>query len=230
MADLGGDRLADLQALAAELAEQYDVQTLAVPLDVTDAASVAGLAKAVRDRFGRVRVLVNNAGAALGTGKTLAQCDEAAWVKTIDINLHGPFRVSRAIIPLMEKPAAIVNVASRGGKTPAATLGAYSTSKAGLIMFTKQMAVEMASEGIRVNAVCPGPITSDAIRDRIRMESEASHTSLEEAERTLSGKVPMGRFGTAAEVANVAVALASEECSFVTAQAINICGGQVPEL
>ncbi|MGE5158555.1 MAG: SDR family NAD(P)-dependent oxidoreductase, partial [Gemmatimonas sp.] len=219
-----------LESLAAELAKKHGVQTLAVPLDVTESASVAALAQAVKDRFGSVRVLVNNAGVALGTGKTLATCDEAAWIKTIDINLNGPFRVSRAIIPLMKKPAAIVNIASRAGKSPAPTIGAYSTSKAGLIMFTKQLALEMASEGIRVNAVCPGPIASDALRDRIRMESEASHTSLEVAERTLASKVPLGRFGTPADVANVVAAIASEEFSFVNAQAINICGGQLPEL
>ena len=97
-------------------------------------------------------------------------------------------------------------------------------------MFTKQMALEMAHDGIRVNAVCPGPIIGSQIRERIRMESEASHTSLEVAEWTLASKVPMGRFGTTAEVACVVAALASEEFSFVNAQAINICGGQVPEL
>lgn len=239
LADLAGARssssssatsMEEMQSLAAGLAKKYDVQTLAAPLDVTDTASAAALAQTVKDRFGSVRVLVNNAGVCLGTGPTLAKCDEAAWLKTLDVNLNGAFRVSRAIIPLMKKPAAIVNMASRGGKTPAPTLCAYSTSKAGIIMFTKQLALEMAPEGIRVNAVCPGPIIGSQIKERIRQESERIHGSLEEGEKSLASKVPLGRFGTTAEVANVVAALASEEFSFVNAQAINICGGQVPEL
>ncbi|MFQ5417821.1 MAG: SDR family NAD(P)-dependent oxidoreductase, partial [Myxococcota bacterium] len=155
MEGLGRGSLAALEETAAELADAHGVQTLALPLDVTDDASVRAAMTEVGERFGRIDALFNNAGTVFGAPSPLHAYDLEAWQQTLDVNLTGVLRVTRAAVPLMQGAAsAIVNTASRAGKTPAAGNGAYSVSKAGVLMATKVMAVELAPLGIRVNAIC----------------------------------------------------------------------------
>jgi NAD(P)-dependent dehydrogenase (short-subunit alcohol dehydrogenase family) len=134
----------EMTRLAGELAERFGVKTLAVPVDVTDNASIGAMVAAVREHFPRVDILCNNAGASFGVPNTVLTYDEAAWLKTIDVNLHSVFRVSRAVIPLMTGGrGVIINTASRAGKVPPIFNGAYAVAKAGVIMLSKVMAKEL---------------------------------------------------------------------------------------
>ena len=149
----------------------------------------------------------------------------------MDVNLHGVFRVSKAIVPLMqENGGCIINTASRAGKVPPLFNGAYAVAKAGVIMLTKVMAKELSGLKIRVNAICPGQIMTDLEKWRFGLEAQFLNTTVEEQEQKMCESIPLGRIGSPAEVADMAAFLASDQSSFVTGQALNICGGQLMEL
>jgi NAD(P)-dependent dehydrogenase (short-subunit alcohol dehydrogenase family) len=229
-AELTSSSFADLESIAAEIAEKHGVTALAVRQDVTDKDSVAESAAKVKEQFGRLDVLVNNAGSAFGAPAPTINYDEAAWMKTFDINYYGVFRVSRAMLPLMfGAPASIVNMASKAGKAAVAMNGAYCVSKAAVIMLTRVMAKEMAPANIRVNALCPGLIMTDMQRFRIKKESEVFGRTFEQQEKELGKLVPMGYLAQPSQVADLAAYLASAESSYITGQAINVDGGQLTE-
>jgi NAD(P)-dependent dehydrogenase (short-subunit alcohol dehydrogenase family) len=221
----------EMREIADLLKSEFGVRTLAVPVDVSDTGSVAAMMEAVKGGFERVDILCNNAGASFGVPAAVHTYDESAWMKTVDVNLHGVFRVSRAALPLMlGKPASIINNASRAGKFPPVMNGAYAVAKAGVIMLTKVMAKELAGAGVRVNAICPGQIMTDLERWRFGLEARIFNTTAEEREREMCRTIPLGRIGSPEEVANLVAFLASDASSYMTGQAINITGGQLMEL
>ncbi|MCP4022364.1 MAG: SDR family oxidoreductase [Desulfobacteraceae bacterium] len=221
----------EMEQIQNELAQTYNVKTLAVNLDVTDNTIVQKMTETVKDTFERIDILCNNAGASFGVPNGIHTYDDDAWMKTIDVNLHGVFRVSKAIVPLMvEKGGSIINTASRAGKVPPLFNGAYAVSKAGVIMMTKVMAKELAGLKIKVNAICPGQIMTDLEKWRFGLEAQFLNTSVEEQEKKMCESIPMGRIGSPKEVADLAAFLASDASSYITGQALNICGGQLMEL
>lgn len=224
--------LDEMQELAADLATIFGVDVFPAEVDVTDVASVQSMAEAVGARFGRLDILCNNAGASFGVPSPVHTYEPSAWYRTIDVNLHGVFRVSRAVLPFMlgRSGATIVNVASRAGKVPPLFNGAYAVAKAGVIMLTKVMAKELAGQGIRVNAVCPGQIGTDLEQWRFELEAQFLGTTVDERKREMVATIPIGRIGDPREVANVVAFLASAESSYLTGQAINVTGGQLMEL
>ena len=216
----------EMENIASGLAEKYGVKTLAVDLDVTRNDSIQQMIQRVKGQFERLDALFNNAGASFGAPSPAHMYSEEAWMKTIDVNLHGTFRVSKAVLPLMTvKPAAIVNIASKAGKTPPLANGAYAVAKAGVIMLTKVMALELANQSIRVNAICPGIIMTDLQAYRFEMEARFLKSTIEEREEEWAKTIPQGRIGSPADVADLAAYLASRESSYITGQAINVCGG-----
>jgi NAD(P)-dependent dehydrogenase (short-subunit alcohol dehydrogenase family) len=237
LAGLGADvvltdiRVDTLESSAAALRSEHGVNVMAMPLDVTDGASIADAFEEVRRCFGGLDALFNNAAAVFGAPSPLHEYIEADWLRTLDVTLNGVIRVSQAAVPLMEdRRAAIVNVASRAGKKPAELNGAYSVAKAGVIMATKVMASELASKGIRVNAVCPGLIDTDLQILNVALKAHVMGVSEDEAKRRLLESVPLGRMGTIEEVADLGAYLASPQASYITGQAINIGGGLLTEL
>lgn len=221
----------EMEDLAQELEKDFGVPTLAAPVDVTAKASIEAMVALIKDRFPHVDILCNNAGASFGVPNTVQFYEEWAWMKTIDVNLHGVFRVSRAILPLMAgKPGSIINTASRAGKVPPLFNGAYAVAKAGLIMLTKVLAKELAGGGIRVNAICPGQIRTDLEKWRFELEARFLGSTVEEREMEMCKTIPLSRIGSPEEVANLVAFLASEASSYMTGQAINITGGQLMEL
>ncbi|MDI6726723.1 MAG: SDR family NAD(P)-dependent oxidoreductase, partial [Smithellaceae bacterium] len=221
----------ELSLIAGELAEKYAVEALAVSLDVTDNESIARALETITRRFPRIDVLCNNAGASFGVPNTVVSYDEAAWIKTLEVNLLGVFRVSRAVIPLMlGKTASIINNASRAGKVPPIFNSAYAVAKAGVIMLTKTMAKELAGAGIRVNAICPGQIRTDLSRWRFELEAKFFNTTPEEREREMCKSIPLGYIGDITDAGNLVAFLASDESRYITGQAINLDGGQCMEL
>jgi len=241
IADLGPDSDPELAVktgtenemadIVAEIVRDHGVDAMAVNLDVTDSDSIARMVDAVAKRFEKIQILVNNAGASFGVPNAVHTYDETAWMKTIDVNLHGVFRVSRALLPLMIlEGGTIINTASRAGKTPPLFNGAYAVAKAGVIMLTKVMASELAGNGVRVNAICPGQIATDLEKWRFGLEAQFFDSTIEEREAEMCKTIPLGRIGRPEEVGDLVVFLASDRSSYMTGQAINITGGQLMEL
>ena len=221
----------EMEAIVQEVQDRYKVRAMALELDVTQTASVERMAATVAETFSGVDILCNGAGAAIGVPNAVHAYDEAAWLKTIDINLNGVFRVVKAVVPMMTgRSASIINVASKAGKSPPVFNGAYATAKAGVIMMTKVLARELADAGIRVNAICPGVIQTDMTQWRFALEAQFFNATVEERHAAMCQKIPLSRLGTIDEVGNVAAFLASSVSSYMTGQAINVTGGQLTEI
>ena len=229
--DPAADNMDDMTGLARDLEKEFKIKALPAELDVTLSDSIARMADEVQKQFGNINILCNNAGTVFGVPNAIHTYDEGAWLKTIDVNLNGVFRVSKALVPLMmDSGGCIVNVASRAAKVPPLFNGAYAVAKAGVIMLTKVMAKELAGAGIRVNAICPGVIQTDFTDWRFKLEADILDSTVEEREAEMLKTIPMGRLGTSAEVANLVAFLASGQSSYITGQAINITGGQLMEI
>ncbi|GAA4340257.1 SDR family NAD(P)-dependent oxidoreductase [Pigmentiphaga soli] len=217
VADLDRDRA---ESLAAEICAMGG-QSVGVQADVTRADAVERMVGAAREAFGRIDVLVNNAGGASGPTFRIGQVrklTERDWDDTFTVNLKSVFLCVRAVAPLMlaQRGGSIVNMASLTGQFPFPGLPAYSAAKAGVISLTRSLAMELAPH-VRVNALAPGLI-------------ETPRTSLnrrpEQLEQLLSN-VPLARMGTPDEVANLAVYLASDAAAFVSGSVMDCAGGQM---
>ncbi len=126
---------------------------------------------------------------------------------------------------IAQKQGAIINISSKAGKTPPLANGAYAVAKAGVIMLTKVMALELARQGIRVNAICPGIVMTDLQVYRFEMEAKFLNQTFAEREKSWANDIPQARIGSPGDVADLAVYLASKESSYITGQAINVDGG-----
>ncbi|MCK9364096.1 MAG: SDR family oxidoreductase [Syntrophales bacterium] len=221
----------EMEKIAAELADTFQVKTFAVAVDVTDASSIGRMAEAIKTAFTHVDILCNNAGAVFGVPNTVLSYGEADWIKTVDVNLFSVFRVSRAVIPLMAgKPGVIVNTASRAGKVPPLFNSAYAVAKAGVIMLTKTMAKELGGAGIRVNAICPGQIKTDLEKWRFGLEASFLNSTIEEREQEMCKTIPLGYIGLPGDAGSLVAFLASDASRYITGQAFNLDGGQCMEL
>lgn len=205
----------DTEGLSKEFKEK-GADSLILKVDVSKSEDVENFVKKVIEKFGKIDVLVNNAGITRDT--LLMRMKEEDFDKVIETNLKGTFLVTKAVTPYMmkKKNGRIVNLSSVVGVTGNAGQCNYSASKAGIIGFTKSVAKELASRNIRANAVAPGFIDTD-------MTSVLS----DEVKANINAQIPMKRMGTAREIANVVYFLGSEESSYITGQVINIDGGMV---
>ena len=184
--------------------------------DVTDESAVAAALEGIAAEWGRIDALVACAGVALDAKAT--ETTLQAWQRVIDVNLTGVFLCAKHAIPRMPRGSSIVAIASMSGLIATDGEPAYCASKAGVIGLVRALAVDHAADGIRVNAVCPGVIDTP-------MNDELWRTRGERFRDQVASKHPLGRFGQAAEVANVALFLASPESSFVTGATWTVDGG-----
>jgi NAD(P)-dependent dehydrogenase (short-subunit alcohol dehydrogenase family) len=189
--------------------------TMAVTCDVSDINAVAAAFAAIERRFGRLDALINNAGVAVFA--PLMETSEADWNRVIEVNLTGPFLCTKAAVPLMREHGggAIVNVTSISGLRASTLRSAYGTSKAGLAHLTKQLAVELASLGIRVNGVAPGPVDTAM--------AKAVHS--EEIRADYHDAIPLNRYGLEEELAEAVFFLCSDRASYITGQILAVDGG-----
>jgi len=184
--------------------------------DVTDEAQVGDAVAAVLDRWGRIDVLVNNAGYA--PSESVEEITGARWREIVDVNLGGAFYFSRAVLPTMTDAGGgrIINIASPLGLAGAAQLSHYAAAKAGLHGLTKSLARELAPRGILVNAVAPGPVDTPGL----------AHASAEVLENTRR-QIPLERFATVEEIAPTVLLLASAGGRYYTGSILNVSGGHV---
>jgi NAD(P)-dependent dehydrogenase (short-subunit alcohol dehydrogenase family) len=195
------------------------VEAAAVAADVSVAADCEAMVAAAEGTFGRLDVLFNNAGVMLGSDDDALTTDEATWDTTMDVNAKGVFLGCKYGIPALRRAGggAIVNTASFVAKLGAATSQvAYTASKGAVLALTRELAVIHAREGIRVNALCPGPL---------RTELLMKFLDTEEKRRRRLVHIPLGRFGEAAEIAKAALFLASDDASFMTGAELLVDGG-----
>jgi 2-keto-3-deoxy-L-fuconate dehydrogenase len=205
--------------LLAALAKDIGCRTQV--LDVTDAAAVKASASA-----GPVDVLFNGAG--FVHHGTVLDCTEAQWQQAFDLNVRSMYRTIQAFLPgmLQRGGGSIINVASGASSVKAAANRfVYGATKAAVIGLTKSVALDFITQGVRCNAICPGTVESPSLRDRIAALAKSSGKSTQEVEAMFVARQPMGRLGTADEIAALAVYLASDESKFTTGTAMLVDGG-----
>jgi 3-oxoacyl-[acyl-carrier protein] reductase len=190
----------------------YD--SLAITADVTKKASVQRMVETTLDRWGRIDILVNVAGGA--DRKPVVEMTETDWDDIVDMNLKSVFLCSQAVLPTMmkQKYGKIVSISSIYGFTGNATRSSYAAAKAGVAVFTKSLALEVVKEGINVNAIAPGRISTPRVR---------GHYSDEQWAEALV-QIPAGRAGTPDEVASTALFLVLDENRYITGQTIHVNG------
>lgn len=207
------------QAAAAAAAAELGPDHVGLACNVTDQASVKTAFKALIAQWGRIDVLVNNAG--ITQPLKIMEIGPQNYDDVLDVNLRGTLYCSQAVIPHMRgnQSGAIVNLSSVSAQRGGGIFGGphYSAAKAGILGLTKAMARELAPDNIRVNAICPGFIATDITAGKLTDEMRV----------TINAGIPMGRPGTADEVAGCALFLASELASYVTGSEVDVNGGSL---
>src|SRR5487761_383003 len=212
-------RRGKLEAVARQIAVAGG-EALALECDVTNKASVEQAVRAVEGRFGKVNVVVNNAGA-VHTG-SVEETAEDDWDRIISVNLKGTFLVSSAVMPALRRAGggSIINIGSYLGIVAIKQRAAYCASKGGVTLLTKAMALDHAHENIRVNCICPALVETEmALGAMSRTPDPAAYRRLRESQ------IPIGRIGRPEDIAELALYLASDESSWMTGVAIPLDGG-----
>ena len=194
--------------------EEYGTKCLAFQLDVTDVESVNSVVKKIIDKTGGIHILVNNAG--ITQDNLFMRMKPEQWSQVIDVNLNGVFHVTKAVIRTMVKQHSgrIINISSVVGFSGNPGQVNYSSTKSGLIGFTKSLSREVGTRGITVNAVAPGFINTAM--------TKALNESQQQA---ILSQIPLGRMGEAEDIANAVAFLASEEASYITGTVLHVNGG-----
>jgi NAD(P)-dependent dehydrogenase (short-subunit alcohol dehydrogenase family) len=196
------------------LKEKLKVKAEAYKADISDEATVRTMIEKIEKAFGRITILVNNAG--INRDKSFVRMTRAMWDEVLGVNLNGPFNVTNALLPSMieEGWGRVINISSMGGQTGNFGQANYTVTKGGLIAFTMTLAREVARKGVTVNAVSPGYTVTDmtagmpeAIRDQVKQ------------------MIPMGRMGEPEEIASTVAFLAGPKSSYITGQVLSVNGG-----
>ena len=208
--------LTSAEALAAELGRAH----FALELDVRMESAVEQVAAAVLERWGAVDVLVNNAGSELN--KTYNDTTVEEWDRVLDTDLKGPWLLCKHFVPSMVErgSGSVINIASLNGLVGFPLSTAYGSAKGGLVVFTRDMAIELATSGVRINCVCPGVIETPMMERWTDLMPDKA-----EAKDMLKGVMPIGRMGTADEVAGAVLFFASSDSSLCQGAVLSVDGG-----
>lgn len=188
--------------------------TMVIHADVSVPEQIAAGVAGIENRFGRLDALVNNAG--IADFQSIADTDIEIWSRIMAVNLTGPFICTKACTPmLLKRGGTVVNIASISGLRASTLRVAYGTSKAGLIHLTKQQAVELGNQGIRVNAVAPGPVNTEMAKKVHNAEIRADYHDI----------IPLNRYGLEEEIAEAIFFLSSDKASYINGQVLAVDGG-----
>jgi NAD(P)-dependent dehydrogenase (short-subunit alcohol dehydrogenase family) len=215
------DYKADTGQEAVQAIKDSEGEALFVKVDVSDSAQVQHMVQTALDAYSGIDILFNNAGVLIFG--TVLETDEEAWNRLMSINLTGVYLCSKAVIPHMIERGggSIINTSSSTGSHDVAyNIAAYVTSKGGVTLLTKAMAVDHAKDKVRVNAIAPGPTDTPMLRDNMSPEQLEA----------FAATFPMQRLGRPEELAHAALFLASDEASFVTGAVIAVDGGQTAQV
>lgn len=206
----------DVDTAAAELEAATGRQVLGLAADVTRPDEIARLVEAALARFGKIDILLNNAG--VGMRRPLLEMSDEDWAHVVQVCLDAPFYVARAVVPHMIAAGygRVINISSALGAVALPERGAYCSAKGGLLQLTKVMALEWAQQGVTVNAICPGPFKTPY---NLRLQEDPA------LYESYLGLIPQHRWGELDEVRSAAVYLASREAGFVTGTALYVDGG-----
>jgi NAD(P)-dependent dehydrogenase (short-subunit alcohol dehydrogenase family) len=239
MAREGADiAIPDIQVLNAEkVADEVKAlgrKAVAMKTDVTSVADVKVMTDRIRDIYGRIDVLVNNAGMASPPGMPFTNNTEEDWDRAFTVNTKSIFITCKAVVPHMleRKAGAIINIASIAGPLAAPTMPAYSVAKGGVITFTRVLAKELAAGGVRVNAICPGVLWTDFWQKLAAHIAETNPafkgmTARQVFDKRIGDVIPMKREQHPEDIGWAAVFLASDEARNITGQSLNVDGGCV---
>jgi NAD(P)-dependent dehydrogenase (short-subunit alcohol dehydrogenase family) len=216
----------EIEAVAKEI-HDADGRAIAIPADVAEEKHCEHLIRAAEAQFGRVDILVNNAGE-YGPVKPVEEINPGEWDRVIAVHLRGAYLLTRLVLPGMyaRESGAILNISSLSAKSAFAWGSPYAAAKAGILGLTRVTAAEAARKGVRVNAICPGPVTETRMsKDLGETLAERMGVSSEEQLKGFLNTVLQGRGQTANEVAAAALFLCSSQASAITGQSLNVDGG-----
>jgi len=217
------DRIEQAAQETVECIEGEHRQALALQADVTDSASVAAAVEQAVRAFGRIDILHNNVGTTVMGGPV--ELDEDVWKRSLDVNLGSVYRTSKAVLPHMVRQGrgVIINISSLASiRWAGYPYFAYYAAKAAVNQATVALAMQYARQGIRANAILPGAVDTPLIYREI----SSQYSSVEEMRAARDRAIPMGKMGTAWDIANAAVFLASDEAAFITGVCLPVDGGQ----
>lgn len=209
----------------SRLIQKAGGKCLTIEADLADRAMPARIASQVKQQLGPVEILVNNAGVGSSADpRPVVKFDDEFWDLSLAVNLTAPYLLCKAVLPdmLAKKHGRIITVASIAGKIGTLHGAAYAASKHGVLGLTRTLALEVAADGITVNAICPGPVHTRMNDKRIEYDAGRRGVSFQEQEQI---QTPLGRRLEPEEIAPLAVYLASDAARAVTGQAFNVCGG-----
>lgn len=218
-----------LQAVKEELAALQAGSVEYYPADITKVEDIKALVAKTREVFGKIDILVNNAGGP--PGGTFDQFSDEDWQKAFELNLFSYIRMIREVLPdLKQEGGKIINIASSSIKQPISGLILSNTFRTGIVGLAKSLAEELAPYNILVNTVAPGRIYTDRIEYLDQLKAERLQITIDEVQEQALKSIPLARFGTPEEFANVVTFMASEASSYVTGSSIIVDGGSVKSI
>jgi 3-oxoacyl-[acyl-carrier protein] reductase len=214
-----------LTAAAKEIAAKTKGEVFPVPADVSKSKDIDKLVRTVVKKFGTIHILVNNAGGP--PVETFDRLSDEQWAKGVELTMMSTIRLTRAVIPFMQKQrwGRIITVNSITGKQPIQELVISSTLRPGLIGLTKVLASQYAKDGILINTVCPGFVMTKRQEEISAVRSAKANITVQEYMKLQAKEIPLGRYGTPQEIADVVAFLASTKASFLTGATISVDGG-----
>ncbi len=216
------------KATAENIANEFGVKTLGIKMNVTDDFEVHSIMEMVEKDFGRLDVLVSNAG--ILKAHAIEEFPVSEWRMVMEVNLLGYMICAKHACQIMmkQKSGNIVQINSKSGKKGSFRNSAYAASKFGGVGLTQSLALEMAPYGVRVNSVCPGNLLEGTLwqNSLFKQYSETQGISIDDVKKKYMDQVPLGRSCTYDDITNVVTFLASDQASYMTGQAINVTGGQ----